>query len=191
MTQKSLRGFSARLLCSVYMIYEVALWQILLRFLKGGIASTPKSPSCGASDCRERDYGVRITLVKLSCVWWEKCYGQCMKFKGIAVTMVISFALNGGRSSRFLRNNGCQLRYWSCHKSQDYNTGKPCNPFFGIFTEKRCYYYDNLQTRVQYDKCVSPFWSDAVVSILHVLSNLYVNHANSLDYMKYLYLWLI
>jgi hypothetical protein len=30
-----------------------------------------------------------------------------------------------------------------------------------------------------------------VVSILHVLSNLYVNHANSLDYMKYLYLWLI
>ena len=30
-----------------------------------------------------------------------------------------------------------------------------------------------------------------MVSILHVLSNLYVNHANSIDYMKCIYLWLI
>jgi hypothetical protein len=59
------------------------------------------------------------------------------------------------------------------------------------YLPKKCYYKEHLHTHVQYDKCVSPFWGGAVVSILHVLSNLYVSQANSLDYMKYLHLWFI
>jgi hypothetical protein len=136
MTHKSLRDFSARLLFSACMFYEVGLWQVLLRFFNGEITFTPNSRSCSAFDCRERDYGVRITLVKLLYMWWEKCYGQCAKFNGTAVTLVISFVISVDRSSRFLRNIGCHLRYWSCHKSQDHNTGKPRKSFFGIVTEK-------------------------------------------------------
>ena len=77
------------------------------------------------------NYVTEIVEYMMGEVLWPVC-----EIQWIAVTMVISFVISRGRSSRFLRNIGCQLWYWSCHKSQDHNTGKPCNPFFGIFTEK-------------------------------------------------------